>query len=141
MKLLLSRLRELGLGESPFTDEQFFTACELLDTTVIWSDKKFAFYFTVAGEHFIVLPKRLRGLRLLFAMAHELSHRILHIGQPYAVNFHGQEDTKDELEADSMALVMMIPKERIRDMAFLDGSRYGSHLWNERVRLYFLHGI
>jgi hypothetical protein len=29
----------------------------------------------------------------------------------------------------------------LREMAFLDGSRYGHRIYNERLRLYFIYGI
>jgi hypothetical protein len=72
MKLLLKKLEHYGLGKRPLTEDDFYNICTIEDIEIIWSDEKFAFYFALEGRHFIVLPKRKKGIRLLFAMFHEL---------------------------------------------------------------------
>jgi Zn-dependent peptidase ImmA (M78 family) len=141
MKLLLKNLEKYGLGDRPLTEDDFFNICSIEGIEIIWSDGKHAFYFSLQGKHFIVLPKRRRGLKMLFAMYHELGHYAAHIGDEPDVAFLDLTHTKQELEADAVALVALIPKHMLKELAFLDGSRYGSHLYNERVRLYFLYGI
>jgi Zn-dependent peptidase ImmA (M78 family) len=140
MKHILNRLERYGIGTRTMTEEDFYTICEAEGIDVILSPEKFSFYFTMLGQSFIVLPKRRRGLKLLFAMYHELGHYFMHVGnEPDAAFLDGHH--RDELEADAIALVSIVPKSRLKDMAWLDGSRYGSHLWNERVRLFFLYDI
>jgi Zn-dependent peptidase ImmA (M78 family) len=141
MKYLLNSLdKRYGIGSRPMAEEDFYGICEKEGIEILQSPEKFSFYFTMLDEHFIVLPKRRKGLRLLHAMFHELGHYAMHVGQePEAafLNGHG----KYEAEADAIALIAMIPKSRLKEMAFLDGSRYGNHLYQERLRLFFLYDI
>ncbi|MBC7901507.1 MAG: ImmA/IrrE family metallo-endopeptidase [Saprospiraceae bacterium] len=106
-----------------------------------WSQKKYSFYFSALGHSCIVLPKRKKGLRLLFAMFHELGHHFARVGDEPAAAFEGMCNGKAEPEADAIALVAMMPIDMLKEMAFFDGSRYGGKLYNERLRLFFLYGI
>jgi Zn-dependent peptidase ImmA (M78 family) len=140
MKNLLNRLELHGIGTRALNENDFYTICDAEGIEVLHSPEKFSFYFTMLDHHFIVLPKRRRGLRLLFAMFHELGHYFMHVGDhPAAAFLNGH--TKDEVEADAIALICLIPKAKIKEMAWLDGSRYGSYLYNERIRLFFLYDI
>jgi Zn-dependent peptidase ImmA (M78 family) len=140
MKHVLNRLERYGIGSRILTDEDFYRICEEEGIEVIQSAEKFSFYFTMLGEHFIVLPKRRRGLRLLHAMFHELGHYFMHVGNaPEVAWLDGH--SRDEAEADAIALIAMMPRTKLKELAWLDGSRYGSHLWNERLRLFFLYDI
>lgn len=141
MKILLEKLAGLGLNRRQLTESDFFAICEAEGIEVVWSEKKFSFYFSALGEHCIVLPKRLRGLRLQFAMWHEFGHYAAHSGSEPVALFEGLTHSKDEAEADAIALVALMPIEKLRELAWLDGSRFGSRLYNERLRLYFLFGI
>lgn len=141
MKHLLRSLEKYQIGIIPFTEQMFYDICEQLEIEIIWSQKKYSFYFSAMGFSCIVLPKRVKGLRLLFAMAHELAHALEHVGDEPAAAFNGLCDGKGEAEADAVALVALIPKNKIKQMAFLDGSRYGSKLFNDRIRLLFLYDI
>jgi len=125
------------------TEEDFYRICEAEGIEIVWSDKKFSFYLCDPefDIYCITLPKRRKGLRLLRDMFHELGHHFMHIGNDPAAAFSGLTDDRDELEADAIALVAMIPKHMLKEMAFLDGSRFGDHLYNERIRLFFLYGI
>lgn len=140
---ILSRLADYGIGKVAATEELFFHICEIEDIEIVWSDKRFSFYFSdpKLGIYCIVLPKRRKGLRLLFEMFHELGHHCLSGIQEPTAAFCWQGYHKDELDADSIALVALIPKSQLKEMAWLDGSRYGAHLYNERLRLFFLYGI
>lgn len=140
MKHLLNRLEFHGIGTRALTEDDFYKICDAEGIEVLQSPEKFSFYFTMLDEHFIVLPKRRHGLRLLFAMFHELGHYFMHVGdEPAAAFLNGH--TRDEIEADAIALIAIVPKSKIKQMAWLDGSRYGSHLYNERLRLFFLYDI
>jgi Zn-dependent peptidase ImmA (M78 family) len=143
MKYILNGLSKYDIGLRPLTEDDFYRICEAENIEVVWSDKKFSFY--LADPEFdiycITLPKRRKGLRLLYEMFHELGHHFMHVGSEPAAAFSGLTNTKDELEADAIALVALIPRSKLKEMAFLDGSRLGDHLYNERLRLYFLYGI
>ena len=140
MKHILNRLERYGIGVRAMVEEDFYRICEQEGIEILHSPEKFSFYFTMLGQHFIVLPKRRKGLRLLHAMLHELGHYFMHVGtEPDAafLNGHG----RNEAEADAISLVAMIPRSKLKEMAFLDGSRFGAHLYNERLRLFFLYDI
>ena len=141
MKLLLRGVEAYGIGKQAQTEEDFHRIAEAEGIEVIWSKEKFSFYFTMLGHHFIVLPKRRHGLKLLFAMFHEFGHYFAHVGDDPQVAFLSDAHTKDEAEADAVALVALMPKHEIMSNAFFDGSRFGGQLYNERVRLHFLYGI
>jgi Zn-dependent peptidase ImmA (M78 family) len=141
MRLLLRNLEKYGIGVEPKNEDDFYTICEAENIKVITSDENFAFSFSMMGRRFIVLPKRRRGLRKLFSMWHELAHLLAHAGDEPCVMWQGLYCDKDEAEADAIALIALIPKSHLKEMAFFDNSRYGTHLYNERIRLYFLYGI
>lgn len=143
MKHILNRLTGYGIGIRPQTEEDFYHICELEHIEVVWSNNKFAFYLAEPklGIYCITLPKRRKGLRLLHEMFHELGHHFAHAGNEPAAAFSGLTHTKDEAEAEAIALIAMMPIADIWTNAFFDDSRYGSHLYNERLRLYFIYGI
>jgi len=141
MKILLDTLKPYGFNERPLTETDFFNICEKENIEIIWSDKKYSFFFSALGERCIVLPKRLRGLKLLFAMYHELAHALLSPGNLIAVEWKDMHDERDEWQCDAMALIALMPVSKLRELAWLDGSRYGAKLFNDRCRLYFLFGV
>lgn len=142
MKLLLAYLSEkYGIGKHPITEQDCYRIAETEGIEIIWSEKKYSFYFHALGEHCIVLPKRKRGLHLLYDFLHELGHYFAHAGEDVAASF-AIGHTKDEFEADVIALVALIPKHQIQRFASEYGqTRFGDKLWRERCRLYFLYGI
>lgn len=141
MKILLEKLKPLGFNGRVLTEKDFHAICEKENILINWSNRKYSFYFSAFGQSCVTLPKRLKGLKLLFAMFHELGHHFAHVGDDPVVMWKDMPHQKDEFEADAIALIAMMPINLLREMAFLDGSRYGGKLWNERMRLYFLYGI
>lgn len=144
MKYLLTRLERHGIGSRALTEDDFWQIAESESIAVIFSDEKFAFSFTMLGRKFIVLPRRRQGLKMLFSMFHELGHMLLMNGKAPSFAFQGLrhcDNDKEEAEADAIALVALIPKDRLSEMAAMDGTRYGDRLWRERCRLYFLYDI
>jgi Zn-dependent peptidase ImmA (M78 family) len=141
MKYILNSLtKRYGIGSRPMTEDDFYRICEHEGIEVLQSPEKFSFYFTMLDHHFIVLPKRRKGLKLIYAMFHELGHFAMHVGsEPNAAFLNGH--SKDEAEADAIALIAMVPRSKLKELAFLDGSRFGHHLYNERLRLFFLYDI
>lgn len=139
MKNLISSMRRYGIGGRPQTLDDFYCICEAENIEVIHTGK-IPFYFTMQGQKFINLPKRRKGLRQLREAFHELGHALISAGDaPEAAFFIGH--TKDEAEADAIALVALIPKSEALTNPFLDDSRYASHLANERLKLLFLYDI
>jgi Zn-dependent peptidase ImmA (M78 family) len=144
VNFLLSKVKKYGINERPQTEKDFHEICEAEGIEVIWSNDKFSWYMTVEHEPFIVLPKRKRGIKLLFDMFHELAHHFAHYGDaPNQVFFHGLTDDKNEFEADMMALIALIPLKALDSFDFLEDnpSRFAKKLYKERQRLYFLYGI
>ncbi len=141
MKIILDKLRPFGVGERPLGERDFYRICERERIGILWSDEKFAFCFSDGDKRFIVLPKRERGLKLLFTALHELAHCIGHAGETPSVLWKGFFDDKNEAEADAMALIALIPASHIGRTDFLDGSRIAKKIWNDRLRLWFLYQI
>lgn len=139
----LKRLEKYGIGTRTQTEADFYRICEEEKIEIVWSDQKFSFYLAdpQLDIRCITLPKRRKGLRLLHEMFHELAHHFLHAGNSPMVAFSGLTHTKDEFEAEAIALIAMMPRSDITARAFFDGSRYGDHLYNERIRLLFMYGI
>lgn len=146
MKHLLTRLEKYGIGTRAQTENDFFAICEAEKISIEWSKERVSFYLAVPefDIRIICLPKMRHGLKLLFAMYHELGHHFTHAGKEPIAAFHGLEtDPHDrcETEADAIALVALMPKSQLQTHAFFDGSRYGGKLYNDRTRLFFLYDI
>ncbi len=146
MKELLLKLRSYGIGVRALTEEDFYRICAELSIEIIHSPHKFAFTFSMMGQRFIVLPRRRRGIRWLFRAFHELGHVMAgHAEHSPHVAFYGLETQfhdKNEVEADTIALVALMPKDRIYEMAAEIGeTRFGNWLWRERVRLMVLNNV
>ena len=111
MRHLLHSLKRHGFGRRAMTESDLYLLCDLYDIDIVWSDRNFAFFFTdpdwnVRG---IVLPKKLSGLRLLFAAYHELGHSMTAGGDEIHVALLGDSDHKCEAEADAIALIALMP--------------------------------
>lgn len=123
------------------TEDDFWRICADEDIEVCWSRRKYAFYFTVPDDdlRIIVLPERFTGVRLLFAMFHELAHHLLHGGDQPSMALMGRSDPKWEFEADAVALIALMPDIEVRDPPPFEESRYTQKLWRDRHRLKFLY--
>jgi hypothetical protein len=143
MKHLLKRAEAFGIGIRPLDENDFHNICLREKIVVIWSDEKFSFYFATSGQAFIVLPKRLKGLKLLFAAFHELGHHIFSAGVDTTVMWKDMPHEKDEQEADAIALLSIIPREYVGRTDFLDmyPLSFARRIYEERLRLYFLYGV
>jgi hypothetical protein len=142
MKTILSNLRPYGYGVRPLGEVDLHRICDQERIRIVWSDDEFAFSISEVDWWAIVIPKRLKGLPLLFAAFHEIAHLLGgHAGETPCVMWNGFFDDKNEAEADAMALIALIPLSHLNRQEFLDGSRIAKKLWNERLRLYFLYGI
>lgn len=144
MKLSLKKLEKYGFNKRELTETDFYAICEREKITVLETDASASFYMSVSGKSFIVLKKNLRGLKRTFTMFHELAHHFLHGGRGVNQAFYfGLLDTKQEFEADAIALLALVPLSCLNSFDFLEThpNRYAKKLYRERQRLYFLYGI
>lgn len=142
MKTILEKMRAFGVGARPLGERDFYNICEEQGIQIVWSNEEFSFCFADGDIKVIVLPKRIRGLKMLLAGFHELAHLLGgHAGETPSVMWKGFFDNKNEAEADAMALIALIPLSHLGRIDFLDGSRVAKKIYNERLRLYFLYGI
>lgn len=143
MNLSLHKLTKYGFNRRELTEADFYRICEKEGVFVIEMNVAKSFHFSAGGVKFIVLNKKLKGLRRLFDMFHELAHYFLHGGDDEYAFFHGLTDDKAEREADAVALMAMIPAGRIGCFEFLNDhpNRFAKKLWKDRQRLFFLYGI
>lgn len=124
------------------TEDDFYTVCESENITVIEHDKPFSWWMTVEGKPFIVLNKRLRGLKRLYVMWHELGHHFLHFGsEANQVYFSELIKSKTELEADALAIIAICPKQIGNDFLEENPTKFARKLLKEREKLLFLYGI
>lgn len=144
MKNALKKLAKYGFNRRELPEEDLLKICESEEITVLFLDVPTSFYFSVEGKCFIVLKKSLRGLRRAFALAHELAHHFLHGGQDSAnAFFEGLLESKNEFEADALALIALIPLHSLNDFDFLENhpNRYARKLYRERQKVHFLYGV
>lgn len=144
MNLSLEKLKKYGFGVKVLTETDFYAICEKEQIKILEMDAAASFYFCTQGHPVIVLDKKLKGLRKLFAAFHELAHHFLHGGTHFeSAFFFGLMESKNEVEADALALVALIPLSQICDISFLEENpnRYALKLFKDRQRLYFLYGI
>ena len=124
------------------TEEDFWLICANEQVEIVWSQRRYAFYFTdpLLNIKGIVLPDRLSGPKLLFAMFHELAHHFLHGGDEPCIAFQGLSDSKCEAEADAVALVALMPRKILPQLEWCDIEAIGPKKWKARERL-ALYGI
>ena len=144
MNLSLHKLKKYGFNSRALTEKDFYQICERENITVLEEDVFTSFYMTVHGKHFIVLKKRLRGLKKLFVMFHEISHHFLHGGKDAANAFYfGLLQSKQEIEADAMATIALVPRYMLNSYEFLEDHpvKFARELFRNRQKLEFLYGI
>ncbi len=144
MKFSLEKLSVYGFNKRFLTEHDFYRICESENITVLEMDVSTSFYMSVSGEAFIILKKKLKGLRRAFAMFHELSHHFLH-GAKNATNafYLGLLQNKAEFEADTLATIALVPRFALAPYDFLEEhpNRYARKLFRNRQKLEFLYGV
>lgn len=144
MKYSLEKLKKYGFNERQLSADDFYNICEVENITIIEMETSTSFYMTANNKSFIILKKNLRGLRRNFTQFHELAHHFLHGGRGITGAFYfGLLDNTQELEADALALIALIPLPELKSYEFLEDhpNRYAVKLFRERQRLYFLYGV
>lgn len=140
----LEKLSQFGFNEKFLTEHDFYEICEQENITVLEMEVSTSFYMSVSGKSFIVLKKKLKGLRKTFTMFHELSHHFLHGGNRATNAFYfGLLNTKAEFEADTLATIALVPNFALRSYEFLDEhpNRYAKQLFRNRQKIQFLYGV
>jgi Zn-dependent peptidase ImmA (M78 family) len=140
MQHLIRSLKRHGIGSRAMTEDDFYAICERERVRVEFWSERISFYMAVPeiDLRVIVLPKGKKGLRLLFAMFHELGHHFAHAGTEPTVAFETGSHSKDEAEADAVALIAILP--------FLtneppDNTKFGKQIHKDRQRLKFIYGM
>lgn len=114
LNLLLQKFTDLGLNEKVFTREDFFEICLDEGVEIIWHDGDESWYMEVAGKAYISLSNALEGYDELFTMFHELAHHFCHGGRaPELALFNCVKSSKDEFEANAVAVLAICPEERL----------------------------
>lgn len=144
MKFSLKKISHYGFNLRPLTEKDFYEICELENITVLEEDVFTSFYMSVNGRNFIVLKKRLKGLRKIFSMFHELAHHFLHGGKEATNAFYfGMLESKQEIEADAIATIALVPRFMLASYDFLEEhpNRYARQIFRNRQKLEFLYNI
>lgn len=94
-----------GLNERRLTKTDLETICERDRVTIVPQDVTTSFYMSVMNRHFVVIPKRLRGLKCEFVIWHEIGHHLLHGGRDAGTQafWFGLLEPRKEAEASSAA--------------------------------------
>jgi Zn-dependent peptidase ImmA (M78 family) len=144
MILSLEKLTIFGFNQRILTEDDFHKICDCERITVLEMDVSSSFYMSVAGQAFIVLSKKLKGLKKTFVEFHELAHHFLHGERNTTSAFYfNLLDSKNEFEADALALIALLPISSLSSFDFLEEhpNRYARKLYKDRQRLNFLYGV
>lgn len=144
MKLSLEKLADYDFNVRPLSENDLLRVCESEQITVLFLDVATSFYFCAKSKFYIVIKRTLRGLRRTFALAHELAHHFLHVGNlTETAFFFGLIQSKNELEANAFATVALVPLSALNDYAFLEDhpNAFARKLFEDRKKLYFLYGV
>ena len=144
MILSLEKLAPFGFNQKILTENDFYSICDSERITVLEMKVSASFYMSVRDKSFIVISNKLKGLKKMFVMFHELAHHFLH-GQRDGTSafYFNLLDNKNEFEADAIALIALLPLGELRRLDFLEEhpNRYARKLYKDRQRLNFLYGI
>lgn len=134
-------------NKAPLTEWDFRRVCRRHGVTLQEMPLTVSgFYYSVLGQHFIAVDRRLSPAKKLFVMFHEFAHHLLHVpdGQATA-NYHRiGERTRKEKEADAFALCCLIPRtwlesEEVADLCAEAG--YDMEMLRDRLELFDRFGL
>jgi Zn-dependent peptidase ImmA (M78 family) len=149
MKILLDKFRPYGWNARAFTEEDVLHICrsegiELAECQLTSSP---GLYATTGGRCFIALDSRLRGIRRLHVLLHELAHHFLHVptDEPAAHFFRLRPDTKQEFEAEAFAAVALLPEPLLRrllsEASDFEAEGFTKDIVEFRLKVLDLYGI
>lgn len=118
MNLILKKIKDLNVGwnERALDETDVLKLCRRYKVVVEEMPLRVSgFYYSVMGRHFIAVNSGLSPAKKLFVLLHEFAHFLFHAPDRGATaNFHGiGRKTKKEIEADTFALVAMMPLKMI----------------------------
>lgn len=118
MIFLLDKFEHLGWNKGAFTEDDILRICrrekiELVEYPLSGSPGS---YMRVGGRSIIAVDSRLRGVRRLYVLLHELAHHLLHVPPDVTVAyfFRLRPHTKQEFEAEVFATVALLPEPTLR---------------------------
>lgn len=141
MHHILGLHRQLGIGRMPATEDDFWRIAADHDIDVVWSMRRYAFFFQHDDVKGIVLPRSSGGVPLLFTMFHELGHALMHVGESVDAVFAQGFGGRFEYEADAFALLAVAPTRCLRDTCGFGEDAASDALWQKRLRLYEVHRL
>jgi Zn-dependent peptidase ImmA (M78 family) len=136
MKYIYKRLRKAFpfLGIRAATEEDILTFLADHRVEVVRSPfVKNAVYVVYDGVDFIFINDKLRGIRLLHRLCHELGHFLFHAPTQnrYGVEFfdiHWKK--KNEEEAEAVAALLLLPLKDVKEATFSGIFKYDIELSN-----------
>lgn len=116
---LLTKFSRFGWNQRPLTEDDFHRLCRRERIKVVELPLRTpGFYLAYKGKSWIAVDARLRGVRRLHVLFHELAHHFLHApATAVAVNyFQVREPPKVRFEAEAFAHIALIPEPLLRRM-------------------------
>ena len=139
---------KFGWNSRLLTEADFYRICrrERIKIVEYPLESSPGFYMVCNGRHFITIDSRLRGVRRMYVLWHELAHYFLHV-PPHANSvrwFQLKPNTREELEAEAFAVIALIPEPLLRRMLsseIEDEYGYTREMLNFRLKVLDLYGI
>ena len=148
MFFLVRKFKKIRLNRHVFSESDVLRICEESDVEIKEVDlDQEGFYLKVQGKATIYVNRKLRGIRWLYVVSHELAHHLLHASNFHnaAFFFHGQQDSKQHHEAEAFALLAMLPEPFLRRLLAGDllneMEDYPKELVLKRLRLLDVYGV
>lgn len=150
MKFFLAKLMKgiPGLNTRTLTEEDFFRICRRHRIKVVEYplESSPGFYMVCKGRSMIAVDSRLRGVRRMYVLWHELAHYFLHV-PPHTTGarwFRLRPGTKEEFEAEVLAAIALIPEPLLRSMLageIEDMNEYPREMLEFRLKVLELYGV
>ena len=149
MKFLSEKFRPYGWNSRAFTGEDVLRICrrEKVEMVEYRLTGSHGLYMASRGRCFITVDSRLRGVRRLHVLLHELAHHFLHVPPDAAAAhfFRLRPDTKQEFEAEAFAAVALLPEPLLRrllgEAADFETEGFTKDIVEFRLKVLDLYGI
>lgn len=149
MIFLVDKFRPHGWNSRAFTEADVLRICrrervELVEYRLSGSP---GYYMKTGGRHIIAVDSRLRGVRRLRVLLHELAHHLLHAPpDAHAAHFFRlRPDTKQEHEAEVFSAVALLPEPQLRrlitEVADFESEGFTKDMVEFRLKVLDLYGI
>jgi Zn-dependent peptidase ImmA (M78 family) len=149
MLFLTDRFRRYRWNRRAFTEEDFrrIRRREQIELIEYPLSGSLGFYVAGGGRRFIAIDSRLRGVRRLYVLLHELAHHFLHVPPDVTAAhfFRLRPDTKQEHEAEVFAAVALLPEPLLRRLlsegADLEEEGFTKDVVEFRLKVLDLYGV